>query len=91
MAAQVNGRDFVLIDLRRCRVFLMGHLPALRLLGLQDCAVAAGPVTGAVFVDSAERCTLSLATYQVGLSSAGLAVPLIRKQNVLTLTSMAAF
>ncbi|KAG1675415.1 hypothetical protein FOA52_012334 [Chlamydomonas sp. UWO 241] len=61
---QINHRDFVLIDLQRCTIFLMGHLPALRLLGLRDCTVVAGPVTGAVFVDSVTRCTLSLATYQ---------------------------
>jgi hypothetical protein len=61
----IGGRDYVLIDLQGCSVFLMGHLPALRLLGLVDCLIVAGPVTGACFVDTALRCQIHLASYQV--------------------------
>lgn len=61
----IGGRDYVLIDLQGCSIYLMGHLPALRLLGLVDCLIVAGPVTGACFVDTALRCQIHLASYQV--------------------------
>ena len=41
-----TGHDFVLIDLVGCSVYLMGHMPALRMMGLRDTLVVAGPVTG---------------------------------------------
>jgi len=41
-----SGHDFVLIDIVGCSVFLMGHMPALRMMGLRDTLVVAGPVTG---------------------------------------------
>ncbi len=43
---QIRNQDFVLIDLQGCRIYLLGHMPALRMLGLRDCTVVAGPVTG---------------------------------------------
>ena len=60
-----EGHDFVLIDLVGCSVFLVGHMPALRMLGLRDTTVVAGPVTGACFVDGAAGCKIILASYQV--------------------------
>ena len=49
----------------RCTVALLGPLRSLRLAGLRDCRVVAGPVTGASFADDVSRCSLALATYQV--------------------------
>ena len=43
-----ESHDFVLIDLVGCRVYLLGHMPALRMMGLRDTLVVAGPVTGAL-------------------------------------------
>lgn len=61
-----TGGDFVLLDLTRCFVVLLGRLRALRMSGLRDCTVVSGPVTGACFVDDVRGSSLSLATYQVG-------------------------
>ncbi|GAX81503.1 hypothetical protein CEUSTIGMA_g8931.t1 [Chlamydomonas eustigma] len=66
---QVAGRDFVLIDLQDCQVYLMGHLPALRMTGLSRTTVVAGPVTGSCFVVGATHCKISLASYQVRIHS----------------------
>ncbi|GIL47874.1 hypothetical protein Vafri_4507 [Volvox africanus] len=59
------GGDFVLLNLTRCRVVLLGRLRALRIAGLRNCTVVSGPVTGACFVDDVQGSSLSLATYQV--------------------------
>ncbi|GLI69628.1 hypothetical protein VaNZ11_014295 [Volvox africanus] len=59
------GGDFVLLNLTRCRVVLLGRLRALRIAGLRNCTVVSGPVTGACFVDDVRGSNLSLATYQV--------------------------
>ncbi|GIL47875.1 hypothetical protein Vafri_4507 [Volvox africanus] len=61
------GGDFVLLNLTRCRVVLLGRLRALRIAGLRNCTVVSGPVTGACFVDDVQGSSLSLATYQVSL------------------------
>jgi len=42
-----------------------GHMPALRITGLRNCKVVAGPVTGATFMDDVQGCTFALASYQV--------------------------
>jgi len=63
--SQVGSRDYVLVDLEGCEVYLAGHMPALRMLGLRNTRVVSGPVTGACFVDGAVGCTLVLAAYQV--------------------------
>ncbi|GIL89468.1 hypothetical protein Vretimale_18891 [Volvox reticuliferus] len=60
-----TGGDFVLLNLTRCRVVLLGRLRALRIAGLRNCTVVSGPVTGACFVDDVRGSSLSLATYQV--------------------------
>ncbi len=51
--------------LQGCTIYLLGHMPALRMLGLRDTRVFTGPVTGACFADDLQRCTLVLASYQV--------------------------
>lgn len=61
-----GGQDFVLLGLTGCTVFLLGHLPALRMAGLRRCRVFAGPVTGACFLDDVRDSQLALASYQVG-------------------------
>lgn len=38
-AEQLASQDFVLLDLEGCDVFLLGHMPALRMLGLRNCRV----------------------------------------------------
>jgi hypothetical protein len=65
-AAQLAGRDCVVAHCTNCRVYLMGCVGALRLMGLRSCTVVTGPVTGATFVDDLHSCTLVLASYQVG-------------------------
>ena len=51
--------------LQGCTVYLLGHMPALRMLGLRNTRIFTGPVTGASFVDDVQGCTLVLASYQV--------------------------
>ncbi|KAF5828685.1 tubulin binding cofactor C-domain-containing protein [Dunaliella salina] len=64
-AAQLASQDFVLLNLEGCIVYLIGHMPALRMTGLRNCRVFAGPVTGASFMDDVQGCTFVLASYQV--------------------------
>ena len=68
--AELDGQDFVLVDLEDCTVYLLGHMPALRMIDLRNTRVFSGPVTGACFVDHAVRCTLVLATYQARIHHA---------------------
>jgi hypothetical protein len=62
---EISGRDFVRLDLKDCKVYLMGHLPALRLLGLENTTIVAGPITGACFVEGSSNCCIAVASYQV--------------------------
>lgn len=71
-AQQLAGQGFVLHNLTRCDVFLLGRMPALRLQHLRGCRVFTGPVVGATFVDSCSDCTLMLASHQVGCWCAGM-------------------
>ena len=64
-ADQLAGQDFVLLDLEGCTIYLLGHMPALRMTGLRNCRVYGGPVTGASFMDDVQGCTFVLASYQV--------------------------
>ncbi len=52
-AAQLRGAAFTARGLQRCTLWLAGPLAGLRLAGLRDCRVYAGPVAGATFVDGA--------------------------------------
>jgi hypothetical protein len=63
-AADIAGRDFVLLDLHGCTVHLLGAMPALRLHTLRGCTLYTGPVTGAVFANNLRGCTLYMAPYQ---------------------------
>ena len=56
-AAQLRGGAFAAQGLQRCTLWLAGPLAALRLAGLRDCRVLAGPVAGATFIDGAYTCT----------------------------------
>ena len=82
---RLSGRGFVLADLRGVDVRLVccapseadGHddppplpLTALRLHGLVDCRVVAGPVAGSALVLGARRCELALAARQVRVHDA---------------------
>ncbi|KAL6751218.1 tubulin binding cofactor C-domain-containing protein [Haematococcus lacustris] len=67
---ELGGQEYALINLARCRVFLVGHLQSLRLLGLRDCVLVTGPVTGPAFLDSIQGCTLTLAAHQVRIHNA---------------------
>uniref|UniRef100_A0A7S3QMJ9 C-CAP/cofactor C-like domain-containing protein n=1 Tax=Dunaliella tertiolecta TaxID=3047 RepID=A0A7S3QMJ9_DUNTE len=69
-AAQLASQDFVLLNLEGCTVYLIGHMPALRMTGLRNCRVFAGPVTGASFMDDVQGCTFVLASYQVRIHRA---------------------
>lgn len=70
-AHEIASQDFVLVDLADCTVFLLGHMPALRMLGLRRTRVYSGPVTGACFMDDVQGCTLAVASYQVGSAVVG--------------------
>ena len=52
-AVQGEGGPLTISDLVSCTVCVKGKLEALRLIGLQDCTVLAGPVHGAAFVQGA--------------------------------------
>lgn len=61
----VNGGDFELSALSKCRVSIADHLGALRVTNLADCVVKCGPVAGAVFIEGCTNCTFFLATRQI--------------------------
>eukprot|EP00877_Chromochloris_zofingiensis_P002777 jgi/Chrzof1/124/Cz01g04070.t1 len=64
-AAELSGREFVLINLTNCTIYLLGPMAALRIHQLNHCTVYTGPITGSAFLNGASDCTFMLAAYQV--------------------------
>ena len=56
---------FCLEDLEECEVFLPGTAATLRVRGLRDCRIFAGPVRGPFFADRLQGCTVHVAARQV--------------------------
>jgi len=50
-----DGGPMVIRDLTSCTVYIRGRMEALRMHGLKDCTVIAGPVHGSAFVEG--RCS----------------------------------
>lgn len=65
-ASDLGNREFVLLGLENCEVYLLGEMPALRMSRLVGCRVCVGPVRGATFVDGATNCQFAIASHQVG-------------------------
>ena len=63
---------FCLEDLEGCEVFLPGAAATLRVRGLRNCRIFAGPVRGPFFADRLQDCTVHVAARQVRIhDSAG--------------------
>lgn len=68
-AEQLGEGEFVITDLRSCRVELLGKFRALFIHRVKDCQIFAGPVSGSVMVEEVESSTLMLASHQIRIHS----------------------
>ena len=60
-----RGQDLRLGNLIRCNVRICAPVGALRLIGLKECTVYAGPVHGSCFVEKCSSCTFAIASRQM--------------------------
>jgi len=63
--SDLEGKDVVLTNLKRCRVKLTGALGTLHMTNLTSCEIFVGPVSTSVFVDKCIDCTFVFACQQV--------------------------
>ncbi|XP_059470543.1 tubulin-specific chaperone C [Neocloeon triangulifer] len=61
----LEGKDVVLTNLRRCRVRLYGTPSTLHMTSLTSCEILVGPVSTSVFLDKCTDCTFVFACQQV--------------------------
>jgi tubulin-specific chaperone C len=61
----IEGKDVVLTNLKRCRVRLLGAPSTLHMTSLTSCEIFVGPVSTSVFMDKCVDCTFVFACQQV--------------------------
>lgn len=62
---ELDGKDYTIVDLEECEVYLLGSMTALRLHKLVCCKVYSGPVRGSCFLEVCRDSELHVASYQI--------------------------
>ncbi|CAK0787551.1 hypothetical protein CVIRNUC_010772 [Coccomyxa viridis] len=76
-----EGGPLTISDLVSCTVCVWGQLEALRLIGLQDCTVLAGPVHGSAFVQGVKDSVLVIECNQARIHTSTDTTLLLRVQS----------
>lgn len=60
-----RDQDLRLCKMKGCTIWILDAVGALRCVGLEDCKVFAGPVSGSCFIESSKSCDFHVAARQV--------------------------
>ncbi|KAK3287928.1 hypothetical protein CYMTET_4582 [Cymbomonas tetramitiformis] len=69
-ACDLPGGEYVLEDLEDVEIWLCGPVRALFIHRVKDCKIYTGPVLGSALIETAEKCTMAIASQQIRVHSA---------------------